>query len=133
MRTFLSIIVTALAVFISLVIVPGIFVSGPGIFFPNFELSAQGQQWISLGLYSLILAIINIFIRPIVKAISLPFTIITLGLFALVVNVAMLYLASYICNLLLFINIHFASLVSALICSVVISIVSAVFNFFVRK
>ena len=133
MRTLLSVIVTALAVFLSLIIVPGVFLSGPGIFFQNLDISAQAQQYLSLGFYSLVVALINIFIRPIIKIISLPLTIVTLGLFALVINVAMLYLASILTNMLLSINIYFTSPLSAIVCAVLISIVSAIFNCFVRK
>ena len=44
-------------------------------------------------LAGLVLSIINIFIRPIVSLISLPITIMTLGLFILVINGLMVYLA----------------------------------------
>ncbi|MCF0104141.1 MAG: phage holin family protein [Eggerthellaceae bacterium] len=133
MRTFLTLIETTIAIIIAVSVVPGVFVSGTGIFIQNFEISAYGLQLLSLGLYALVLAIINVFIRPIVKVISFPFTIITFGLFALVINVAMLYLAGYLTHVLLQVNIYFASPLSAVICAMIISIVSAIFNFFVRK
>ena len=41
----------------------------------------------------LILAVINVFIKPIISIISLPITIVTLGLFTLVINGLMVYVA----------------------------------------
>lgn len=45
---------------------------------------------------ALILTLINTFIRPILSAISFPITLITLGLFQLVINAAMLLLTDRI-------------------------------------
>ena len=47
---------------------------------------------------SLILALVNTFLRPILKAISFPITILTLGLFLLILNGLMLLLANRIAD-----------------------------------
>ncbi len=44
---------------------------------------------------ALVLSLLNTFVKPILKILSFPITIITLGLFLLVINVAIIYLASY--------------------------------------
>ena len=44
----------------------------------------------------LIFGLVNAFVRPIVSFLSLPITILTLGLFIIVINAAMLYLTSWI-------------------------------------
>jgi putative membrane protein len=44
----------------------------------------------------LIFGLVNAFVRPIVSFLSLPITILTLGLFTVVINAAMLYLTSWI-------------------------------------
>ena len=44
----------------------------------------------------LIFGVVNAFVRPIVSLLSLPITILTLGLFTIVINAAMLYLTSWI-------------------------------------
>jgi putative membrane protein len=44
----------------------------------------------------LIFGLVNAFVRPIVSFLSLPITILTLGLFTIVINAAMLYLTSWI-------------------------------------
>jgi putative membrane protein len=49
---------------------------------------------VSLILCAVVLGVVNAFIRPIVVFFTFPFTIVTLGLFLLVVNAAMLGLAA---------------------------------------
>lgn len=52
------------------------------------------DSWQTLLLSAVVLGIINAFIRPIVVFFTFPFTVITLGLFLLVVNAAMLGLTA---------------------------------------
>jgi putative membrane protein len=47
-------------------------------------------------LVALVLALLNAFVKPILVALTLPITIITLGLFLLVINIIIIYLAAYI-------------------------------------
>ncbi|MDJ0321043.1 phage holin family protein [Pseudarthrobacter sp. PS3-L1] len=44
----------------------------------------------------LIFGVINAFVRPLVSLLSLPITILTLGLFTIVINAAMLYLTAWL-------------------------------------
>ena len=44
----------------------------------------------------LIFGVVNAFVRPLVRLLALPITILTLGLFAIVINAAMLYLTALI-------------------------------------
>lgn len=53
-----------------------------------------GEDALTLLLVGVVLGIINAVIAPIVKLLSLPFIILTLGLFLLLVNAAMLWLAA---------------------------------------
>lgn len=53
-------------------------------------------SWVALVVIALIFAAINAVVRPIAKLLSLPFIILTLGLFLLVVNAAMLALTIWI-------------------------------------
>ena len=62
------------------------------------------------------------------QALSLPITVLTFGLFYLVVNTAMLYLASGISGGLFGVDFYIASFGSAFIASIVISIASSVLN-----
>ncbi len=45
---------------------------------------------------ALVLSIVNAVVRPVVGLLSLPITILTLGLFALVLNALMIYLVAWI-------------------------------------
>lgn len=54
------------------------------------------DSWQALLVTAIVLGIINTFIRPIVQFLALPLSILTFGIFALVVNAAMFLLASYI-------------------------------------
>jgi putative membrane protein len=44
---------------------------------------------------ALALSLLNTFVKPILKIFSFPITLLTLGLFLLVINVAIIYLAAY--------------------------------------
>lgn len=46
--------------------------------------------WVALVIVAAVLAVLNAVVKPIVKLLSLPFIILTLGLFLLVVNAVML-------------------------------------------
>jgi putative membrane protein len=53
--------------------------------------------WSAFGtafLFAIVLGIVNAVIRPIVKILTLPISILTLGLFSLLVNLGMFYLAA---------------------------------------
>ncbi|HZT21800.1 MAG TPA: phage holin family protein [Verrucomicrobiae bacterium] len=49
------------------------------------------QRWSDLFLASLLLGILNVFVRPILMFLALPLLIFTLGLFTLVINALLLY------------------------------------------
>ena len=57
---------------------------------------AREDQAIALVVVALIFGVINAFVKPILKLFSLPFIILTLGLFLLVINAALLLLTSWI-------------------------------------
>ncbi len=47
-------------------------------------------------LVALVLALLNAFVKPVLIALTLPVTILTLGLFLLIINILIIYLAAYI-------------------------------------
>lgn len=55
----------------------------------------QGD-WLYLLLAGLVLGVLNLFVRPLVTVLSLPFIVVTLGLFFLAINGIMLYLAAWL-------------------------------------
>jgi putative membrane protein len=72
--------ITALAVLVAASIVPGI----------------RYESTVSLLGASLLLGIINAFVRPVLMILSLPFILVTMGLFILVINALLLLLVSSI-------------------------------------
>lgn len=89
----------------------------------------------NLILVALIFGLVNALIRPIVRLLTLPLTILTLGLFTLVINAAMLLLTAAISSALNFTGslLDFSPfmenlLVNAFMGAVIISIVSTVLS-----
>ena len=101
---------TAAALYVAAKFVPGIAYTGSTI-------------WALLGV-ALVFGVVNTMVGPIVKLFSLPLIVISLGLFALVINAAMLMLTSWISGKL---DLHFyvSGFAAAFWGSLVISFVSA--------
>lgn len=55
-----------------------------------------GSEWWKLVAVAVILAIVNTFIRPIVRILSFPISVMTLGLVSFVINAALLLLVAWI-------------------------------------
>lgn len=53
------------------------------------------EFWPTAVIAAVVLALVNAIVKPIVHLLSLPVTIVTLGLFALVINALMLYLVDW--------------------------------------
>ncbi len=73
---------------------------------------------------SLVLGILNAFIRPVLMLLALPLLIFTLGLFTLVINALLLYFVSFLLNRYFEVDSFGAAFLGAL----VISIVSMLLN-----
>src|SRR3954470_13373643 len=80
MRFLIRLVVNAVAVFLAAQLVPGISVTGMG----------------AALIAGLILGFVNAIIRPILILLTLPFTILTLGLFIFVVNAVCVALAAWL-------------------------------------
>jgi putative membrane protein len=61
---------------------------------PNLLSFDYGDAWWKLLAVALIFALVNSYIRPIVKALAFPITILTLGLISFVINAALLLLVA---------------------------------------
>jgi len=91
-------------------------------------IGSQSATIISFIILAAVLALLNTFIKPLLKLIAAPITLITLGLFALVINTLVLYIAVWISNGLFDTALYIDSFWSALGASIVISIVTAILN-----
>jgi putative membrane protein len=88
-------------------------------------------EWTGILWIALIFGLLNALVRPLLKLLTCPLIILTLGLFTLVVNTLMLMLTSAVAQ-----SVGIAFMVdgfwSALLGSLVISLVSVVLSIFVR-
>jgi putative membrane protein len=87
-------------------------------------ISYDKDDWPSLLLATLVLGLLNTFLRPVLLFLSLPLVIFSLGLFTIVINAFLLYLVGG-----LFKSFHVDSFGAALWGALVISIVSIPLNF----
>jgi len=123
-----KVLVNAVGVYVAVLVVPQ-------IKFPAADdlLKLQGDWW-QMIVVAVILALINSYLKPILKLLSFPITLLTMGLFALILNAVLLLLVAFIADL---VDISFTiggfppdvtadAFVGALIGSIVISIVSIV-------
>jgi len=108
--------ITALAVAAAIWLVPGIQVFG------------TDNAALAVAIVAAVLALINMFIKPIVKVLSCPLVILTLGLFLLVVNALMLELAAWASTSLFHMGISIDGFGTAVLGALVISIVSIIAN-----
>jgi putative membrane protein len=79
-----KVVVNALAVFVAVQVLPSSLLSF------NF-----GNDWWKLLVVALVFALVNSYIKPIVKALSMPIGLMTMGLIAFVINAAMLLLVAF--------------------------------------
>ncbi|HYM83354.1 MAG TPA: phage holin family protein [Candidatus Dormibacteraeota bacterium] len=63
--------------------------------FPNITLTGE-NRYVALLVVAVVFGVVNGFIKPLVKALSFPVTLLTLGLFSLVINGLMLLLTAAI-------------------------------------
>jgi len=81
----------------------------------------------------LLLGVVNAIVRPIVTLLTLPITVLTLGLFLLVVNAVMLFIVSWLLHVLHIGTFHIGSLLHAVITTIIIWVVSLVANMFLGE
>lgn len=108
-------IVTAVAVGAAVWIVPGLTTVGD-------------NATIAVVAGALVLSLINMSIKPILQMLSLPITVLTLGIFYLIVNAFMLELAAWASTGLFGSGVAVDGFGSAFLGSIIISIVSGLVN-----
>lgn len=116
MRFIVNWLMTSICIAVAAFIVPGI---------QPFGLAAP---WACFALVGLFLAIVNSLVKPFISVISLPLTVITLGMFQLVVNSFMLELSSYLSVNIFGAGISIAGFWPAFFGAIIISIVRAILD-----
>ena len=90
------------------------------------------ERIIALAIVSLVFSLINTFVAPIVKMLSLPFIILTLGLFLLVINALLLLLTDWVAGKL-DVSFYVESFGWAVLGAIVVSIVNAILGSFAKR
>jgi putative membrane protein len=115
MSLIIRLLVNAAALWVATRIVPGV--------------TYRGDVLPFLGV-ALVFGIVNAFIRPVAKLLTLPIIILTLGLFALVVNGLMLWLTSALSGAL-GLGFHVSGFWAAFVGALVVSLVSTLLSLIV--
>lgn len=110
-RIILTWILNAFALFFVMKLIPGIHI----------------DHFSDLLVATLVLGLLNAFLRPLVILLTLPVTILTLGLFTLVINGVMFYLAAQLVT-----GFHVTSFGAAFLAALLFSIFSFVLNVIFR-
>ncbi|MEU3841550.1 phage holin family protein [Streptomyces sp. NPDC028635] len=85
--------------------------------------SSTGKKAGTLIIVALVFGLVNFLVKPLVKVLTFPLFILTLGLFTLVVNALMLLLTSWVCGKL-DLSFHVEGFWTAVIGGLIISVVS---------
>lgn len=114
--------VNAVALWVATLLISGV----------EIENGSTQEQVITLIVVAAIFAAVNVVVRPVVKLLSMPLYVLTLGLFTFVVNALMLWLTSWIADQL-DVAFHVDGFWSAVLGGLVISFVSWLLNLLVRS
>ena len=119
------VVVNAVALIVAALLVPNL----------NLDIGSTPEGWLRVAVVALILGLINSYLRPIVRALALPITLMTMGLVGIVINAAMLLVlsvASDLLNLPFDVNgfpdrgLNADTIVAALLGALIIGLVAAV-------
>jgi len=113
MKLILRIIINAIAIWVTSLVLSGF----------SFE-----GNIVSLIVVGIIFGLVNAIIRPIVKLLTLPINVVTLGLFTLVINTLMLLLTVWLSGSVSLTGGFFENFLTAFIGAIIISIVSAILS-----
>ncbi len=105
--------INAVALYVAVALVPGI--------------QPQSASWLSYIWLALIFGVINALLNPLLKLLTCPLILLTLGLFTLVINTFLFYLAGYI-GKAFGVGFTVDGFWSALLGSIVVTIVSIVLS-----
>lgn len=92
-------------------------------------IDVTGKAWVAYAVMAVVLGLVNAVIRPLLKLLTCPLIILTLGLFSLVVNAVTLWFAARLAQAVgvgFYVQGFWAAFFGALIVSIVTAILSAV-------
>ena len=112
----IQLLINAAALYVAVLVVDGL----------DFNFDREGA-WLEFILVALIFGLVNTFLKPVLRLLTLPITMVTLGLFLLVLNALLLLLVGWISNELS-LGLAVDGFLPALFGSIVISIVGWVLS-----
>jgi len=91
----------------------------------------DSRGWVVYAAMAVILSLVNALIRPLLKVLTCPLIVLTLGLFTLVVNAVSMLIASAIANNLFKVGFYIDGFWPAFWGALIVSVVSVVLSIFV--
>lgn len=85
-----KVLINAIGVWVAVLVVPQIHFAAAD------QLTRLSGDWWKVLVVALILALVNTYLKPILKVLSLPITLMTMGLFAFILNAVMLLLVALV-------------------------------------
>jgi putative membrane protein len=119
MKLLIRWVIASLALFMAAWLVPGITVDGNG--------------WIIYALMAIVLGLVNAIVRPLLKLMTCPFILLTLGLFVLVINGLTLWLASAIAVNWFHVGFYVDGFWSGFLGALIVSIVTIVLSVLLKE
>jgi putative membrane protein len=119
MKLLIRWVIVSLALFAAALLIPGIRV--------------EGTAWIVYAVMALILGLVNAVVRPLLKLLTCPLIILTLGLFTLVVNGVTLWLSSWIAVNWLGVGFYVDGFWAAFFGALVVSVITVVLSALIKE
>ncbi len=121
MRFLIRLVVNAVAIWLTALLLDGVSLT-----------EREGwDQVLVVAVVGLVFTLVNLVVKPVVHLFALPLTILTLGLFSLVINALMLLLTSWLTSFVewgLFVDGFWWALLAALIISVISWVLNAILS-----
>jgi len=119
-------VIVSLALFAAAWIVPGIYVE-------ETAAHTEVDAWVVYAVMAVILGLVNAIVRPLLKLLTCPLIILTLGLFVLVINGLTLWLASAIAVNWFDVGFYVSGFGSAFLGALIVSVVTVVLTALVKE
>lgn len=116
MDRIVQLLINAGALYVAVLLVPGL----------DFAFEPE-LAWVKFLLVAFIFGLVNTFVRPVLRILTLPITLMTLGIFLVIINALMLLLTGAI-SAQLDLGLTVADFIAALLGAIVISVVGFVLS-----
>ena len=99
------------------------------VFFLAYILNGvQVDNYVTAIIVAAVLSVLNLLVKPVLIILTLPITIITLGLFLLIINAIIIFLADHLID-----GFSVSSLWTAILFSILLSVLQSLLHSFMKK